>query len=173
MEGQEELEIEIKVRLESLEGWPEKLTKLGFQERHPLQPEHSTLWDREGQLLAQGSALRVRNYAGRTLLTWKGPRTPDPRLKIRPERETAVEDGEALAGILRGLGFSPWMDMEKQRALWEGRGLVVCLDQAPFGAFIELEGSRTHIETAFQELGLEPTAIEPRSYPALFREAEK
>lgn len=171
MEGQEELEIEIKVRLEGFSGWPERLSALGYRERYPLQPEHSTLWDREGQLLAQESALRIRRYGGRTLLTWKGPRTPDPRLKIRPERETGVEDAEAMAGILRGLGFSPWMAMEKQRAVWEGHGLVVCLDQTPFGTFIELEGSRSHIEAAFQRLGLDATAIEPRSYPALFREA--
>lgn len=167
-----ELETEVKVRLRNLEGWAARLTALGLRETAPLQPELSVLWDRNGELLAAGSALRTRRYAGEATLTWKGPRQPDARLKVRPERETRVEDPAAMEAILHALGFVPWMRMQKQRALWTGAELVACLDRTPFGDFLELEGERPVLEAAIQRLGLPEADFETRSYPALFREWE-
>jgi adenylate cyclase class 2 len=165
------LEIEIKLPIPSLEGFPARLEAAGFRLTHAEAPETSVLWDQGGRLCGLGSALRLRSYGETATLTWKGPREEDPRLKIRPEVETAVADGEAMEGILRALGFEPALTMVKRRALWGRGALEACLDEAPFGCFIELEGSREDIEQALLDLGLEGVPPETRSYATLFLEA--
>ena len=164
------LEIEIKLPLPSLQGLPLRLEAAGFTLRHPEAEETSVLWDRDGALRSAGSALRMRRYGETATLTWKGPRHPDPVLKIRPEVETLVADPEAMEGILEALGFEPALTMVKRRSVW-GRGtLEACLDEAPFGCFIELEGSREAIEQALDDLNLAGFPAETRSYATLFLE---
>lgn len=170
MEHRSPVETEVKLRLPSLEGFEARLRGLGFRVSVPAQPEASTLWDRGGELLAQGSALRLRRYGGKAWLTWKGPRVPDALLKIRPELETEVSDPEAMGAILGALGFEPMMRMVKTRALLTREDLVACLDETPFGCFLELEGEEAAIRAAMAALGLGPELAETRSYPALFRE---
>lgn len=164
------LETEVKVRVPSIEGLSERLEVLGFHLETPLQDEASTLWDRGAELFDQGCALRVRRYGASTSLTWKGAQQPNPRFKIRPELETAVADGATLEGILRALGYAPVMRMVKQRSVYRRGGLVACLDQTPFGCFLELEGTVGEIQAALERLGLAGAELETRSYPALFRE---
>lgn len=171
MKHRQSLETELKLRVPSVAALLPLLVALGFQEAQPESEEVSVLWDREGSLLAASSALRVRRYAGATLLTFKGPRIPDAQFKIRPEHETAVADIEALEAILRGLGFAPVLRMVKHRALWRREELEACLDRTPFGDFLELEGDPGAIKLAFQGLGLDASRVEPRSYPTLYREA--
>ena len=162
------LEIEIKIAIPSLECLRPRLAKAGFAQTTPQAEESSVLWDREQVLRGQGSALRLRRYGPAATLTWKGPRQADPRLKIRPEIETAVEDPEAMEGILQALGFRPAFSMVKSRSLWTRGDLEACLDEAPFGCFIELEGSREAIQQAMEDLDLEGFPVETRSYADLF-----
>jgi adenylate cyclase, class 2 len=162
------LEIEVKLRIPAVEELAPRLRAAGFALVHPEDLEVSVLWDRAGGLQALDSALRLRRYGDLALLTWKGPRVADPRLKIRPERETAVADPEAMEAILRALGFEPVLTMEKRRAVWARADLEACLDRTPYGCFLELEGGREAIAAAMAELGLGPELIEPRSYAALF-----
>ena len=162
------LEIEVKLRIPSPEELAPRLQAAGFGLVHPEAREVSVLWDRAGALLAADSALRLRRYGEQALLTWKGPKVADPRLKVRPERETAVADPEAMEAILRALGFIPVLTMEKRRAIWARGELEACLDRTPFGCFLELEGGREAIAAAMAELALGPDLIEPRSYAALF-----
>jgi adenylate cyclase class 2 len=163
------METELKLRIPATAPFRPLLESLGFTETTPAQAEASVLWDRNGELRASGSALRLRRYAGQTRLTWKGPKVPDPILKIRPEIETGVEDCGAVEGILRALGFEPVMVMEKVRALWSRPELVACLDETPFGCYLELEGEPQAIRVAMEGLGLSPDRAEPRSYPELYQ----
>lgn len=163
------LETELKLRIPATAPYRPLLAALGFRETVPAQAESSVLWDRRGELRAAGSALRLRRYAGQTRLTWKGPKVPDALLKIRPELETGVEDGHTLEGILRALGFEPVLAMEKVRAVWSREELVACLDETPFGCYLELEGDPQAIRSAMEGLGLAPDRAEPRSYPELYQ----
>lgn len=171
MKHRQSLETELKLRVPSVAALPPLLQALGFAEAQVETEEISVLWDRADALRAEGSALRIRRYAGRTLLTFKGPKVPDPQFKIRPEHETEVEDHEALEAILRALGFTPVLRMVKRRALWRREELEACLDRTPFGDFLELEGEPNAIKLALQGLGLDASRVEPRSYPTLYREA--
>ncbi|MBI1753168.1 MAG: class IV adenylate cyclase [Acidobacteria bacterium] len=163
------LETELKLRIPATGPYRPLLEALGFREAISAQTETSVLWDRDGQLRAAGSALRTRTYAGHAWLTWKGPKVPDPILKIRPERETEIADAAALEAILRALGFEPVMRMEKVRAVWAREELEACLDETPFGSYLELEGEPQAIRAAMEGLGLAPDRAEPRSYPELYR----
>lgn len=163
------LETEVKLRLPGLEEWAPRLEALGFRLETPFQEEVSTLWDRGAELFDQDCALRVRRYGPGATLTWKGPRREDPLLKVRPELETAVGDAEAVEGILRALGFVPVMRMAKHRAVYRRDGLAACLDRAPFGCYLELEGAAEAILAAREALGLGDAEVEVRSYPDLFR----
>lgn len=170
MKHRSPLETEMKLRIPALAPIRDLLLSMGFEENAPHQPEVSVLWDRNGELKASESALRVRRYNGCILLTWKGPKIPDPLLKIRPELETVVEDGEALEAILAVLGFNPVLRMEKFRSVWSRAELIACLDETPFGCYLELEGEANAIKAAAEHLSLGADRIEPRSYPTLFRD---
>ncbi|MGA2083764.1 MAG: class IV adenylate cyclase [Holophaga sp.] len=162
------MEIEVKLRIPSTSGMEPLLDQAGFAVVQAPAVETSRLWDRAGELLARGCALRVRQYAGRTVLTWKGPKVADPRFKIRPEVETDVADLAALEAILQALGFVPVLEMVKTRSIRARGDLEACLDETPFGAFLELEGPRDAIDAAMAQLGLDAAQIEPRSYAALY-----
>ena len=162
------LETELKLRIPATGPFRPLLEALGFHEVTPMQRAVSVLWDRQGELRAAGSALRTRSYAGQLRLTWKGPKVPDPILKIRPEQETGIEDRAALEAILRALGFEPVMRMEKRRAVWVREALEACLDETPFGCYLELEGDPQAIRAAMEGLGLAADRAEPRSYPELY-----
>jgi adenylate cyclase class 2 len=163
-------ETEVKLRIPSTASLAPQLLALGFTEETPPQLERSVLWDRDTELLSQGCALRVRNYAQRAWITWKGPKVQDALLKIRPELETALTDSATMEGILRALGYAPVMAMEKTRSVLRREGLVACLDDTPFGSYLELEGEPPAIRAAMESLGLGAELAELRSYPTLFRE---
>lgn len=164
------IETEVKLRIPSTRELAPRLAALGFQLEIPAQSERSVLWDRGTELLSQGCALRVRTYAGGAWITWKGPKVKDPLLKIRPEIETRIASAEAMTGILQSLGYTPVLTMEKTRALLRRMDLVACLDETPFGCYLELEGEPDAILKAMASLGLGPELAELRSYPTLFLE---
>jgi len=170
MEHRNPIETEVKLRVPDLTVLQPRLESLGFVLVVPSQTEWSQLWDRDTELWTQGSALRLRRFAGKAWLTWKGPKVPDALLKIRPELETEIADVEALTGILEALGFRPVLEMVKIRALMRRADLVACLDETPFGCFLELEGEAPAIHATMAALGIGPEAAELRSYPTLFRE---
>lgn len=170
MEHRNPIETEVKLRVPRLEGVQTRLEALGFVLTIHSQAETSELWDRDGELWTQGSALRLRLFAGKAWLTWKGPKIPDALLKIRPELETEFADPQALEGILQALGFRPVLRMVKTRAVMRRADLVACLDETPFGCFLELEGEAPAIHATMTALSLGPEAAERRSYPTLFRE---
>jgi adenylate cyclase class 2 len=163
------IETEVKLRIPSTEAIRPLLAALSFLPVEPMQDEVSTLWDRDRQLVAIGCALRLRRYGGKSLLTWKGPQQPDPELKIRPEIQTLIVDHEAMEGILRALGYAPMLQITKRRATFKRDGLEACLDETPFGSYLELEGDPQAIRLAMEHLSLNASHIEPRSYATLFQ----
>jgi adenylate cyclase class 2 len=162
------LETELKLCIPATLPYRPRLEALGFREIVPAQAEVSVLWDRQGELRAAGSALRTRAFNGQSRLTWKGPKVPDAMLKIRPELETTVGDLDSLEAILRALEFEPALRLEKVRAVWENGELEACLDETPFGCYLELEGEPQAIQAAMAGLGLTADQAESRSYPELY-----
>jgi len=162
------LEVEVKLRIPATAALAPKLLAAGFRLVHPAAREANWLWDKDGELLAQDCALRLRQYGDQAILTWKGAKVADPLLKIRPELETGVADPAAMEAILQALGFKPVLEMVKTRSIWVRDQLEACLDDTPYGSFLELEGAREAIAEAMAQLGLDSGQIEPRSYATLY-----
>ena len=112
-----------------------------------------------------------------TKLTYKGPLL-DEESKTRTEYETGVDDAEAVAGVLSGLGFEPAATVEKRREFWSHDEFTVTLDDvADLGEFVEIERAvddeaaieetRDEAIAALDRLGLDGSAQIRTSYLGL------
>lgn len=118
-----------------------------------------------------------------TKLTYKGPLL-DEGSKTRVEHETAVDDGEAMAGVLSGLGFEPAAVVEKRREFWSFEGFTVTLDTVDgAGEFVEIErevadedaieATRDEALDALDRLGLDGDSQVRTSYLGLLLADDK
>ena len=126
-----------------------------------------------------GEAFRLRRVGQANFLTYKGPRR-DPAVKIRPELEIALRDGDDAANemlqLLHYLGYRPVAVVRKRRRIAhikrKGYDLDICLDEIDeLGRFAEveilapeegLEVARAVLLETAAELGL--SRVEQRSY---------
>ncbi len=127
------VETEIKFRVDDLDGLTHRLKAAGFTLQTPRSFETNVLYDTpDRRLRSRTEILRIRNYAGRCLLTHK--RLPDPGVpgersfspgwnsrpgedthKHRVETETEISDGHALAQVFHSIGLDPAFRYEKWR----------------------------------------------------------
>ena len=168
------VETEVKFRVADADNFSRRLGESGFRCETPRAFESNTLFDTpDRKMRARTEILRIRNYAGRTVLTHKrlpeqGP--GEDRHKHRIETETEVTDGAALAEVFRALGLVPAFRYEKWRSEWsDGNGHCV-LDETPIGTFAELEGTPEWIDHAAAQLGVDPTDYITASYGRLFEQ---
>ncbi|RPI23000.1 MAG: CYTH domain-containing protein [Acidobacteria bacterium] len=137
--------------------------------------EENQLFDyADGRLARSGCALRIRSYAGQSLLTFKGPVQSDPLLKKREEIETLLEGGEALKSILGRLGLVVSFDYRKTREIMRyqkgSEVFQICFDQTPVGCFVEIEGSGEGIKQLAADFGW--THFITKSYIDLYQERQ-
>jgi len=134
--------------------------------------ETDTFFDtREGKFRRADSAVRLRTVRCvrrgatqadvRPVLTYKGPRRRNTKLKTRQELQTRVDDADALAAVLRSCGLKPVRTIQKRRAVYRLGGCVVTLDTLPLiGCFVEVEGPDTErIVSLAGRLGLQDEHI--------------
>jgi adenylate cyclase class 2 len=166
------IETEIKFRVDDLAGLTQLLQAAGFNVQTPRAFESNVLYDTPDRAMrARTEILRIREYAGRCILTHK--RLPDvgpgeDRHKHRVETETEVADGGALAQVFLSLGLVAAFRYEKWRTEWsDGEGHCV-VDETPIGEFAELEGSAGWIDRAAARLGIDPAHYITLSYGRLF-----
>jgi adenylate cyclase class 2 len=180
------METEIKFAVADLADLAERLLAAGFQVQTPRAFESNTLYDTpDRQLRARTEIVRIRSYAGRTVLTHKRVPETGPgagqsdgqqaganqdRHKHRIETETEVSDGEALAQVFRSLGLLPAFRYEKWRTEWtDGQGHCV-VDETPIGNYAELEGHAEWIDRIAARLGVAPEQYSTLSYGRLFEQ---
>ena len=168
------VETEIKFRVDDLPGLSSRLVLARFTLQTPRSFEANVLYDTPTrQMRARTEILRIRNYAGRCILTHK--RLPDvgpgeDAHKHRIETETEVSDGSVLAQIFHSIGLTPAFRYEKWRTEWsDGEGHCV-VDETPIGDFAELEGSAEWIDRAAAALGIDPASYITLSYGRLFEQ---
>ena len=168
------VETEIKFRTADPEAFTRKLAAAGFHLETPRSFESNVLYDTpDRRMRTRTEILRLREYAGRCLLTHK--RLPDAgpgedRHKHRIETETLVSDGKALAQVFASLGLTPAFRYEKWRSEWkDGEGHCV-VDETPIGNFDELEGPPEWIDRTAERLGIDPGQFITLSYGRLFEQ---
>jgi adenylate cyclase class 2 len=85
-------------------------------------------------------ALRLRYAEGGAVLTYKGPKMKEYRLKAREELNTSIGSGSGTELILERLGFTRVAEVEKWREYYTYKGTLVSLDEVSgLGNFIEIE----------------------------------
>lgn len=166
------LEVEIKLSASSPADAAERLRRAGFVAVHERAFEANSVFDTPAlDLVRSGRLLRLRQFRGEALLTWKGPAEPGPH-KTRREIETRVADGCAMQALLEALGYCIVFRYEKYRTEF-GRPRDAghaFLDETPIGCYIELEGPPEWIDAAAAQLGYRPEDYITLSYGALYRE---
>jgi adenylate cyclase, class 2 len=173
------LEIEQKFAEANFADLERRLAALGVTEYVVRQEEDHYHNAPDRDFKTTGEAFRLRRVGQANFLTYKGPRR-DPAVKIRPELEIALRDGDDAANemlqLLRYLGYRPVAVVRKRRRIAhlkrKGYDLDICLDEIDeLGRFAEveilapeegLEAARAVLLETAAELGL--SRVEQRSY---------
>jgi adenylate cyclase class 2 len=148
------IETEVKIRIQDPKAALAKLLALGAALSRDRVLEENTLYDfPDGSLRAGRRALRLRKLGKRSTLTFKGSPRKSRSFKVREEFETGVSDAGQLRKVLQALGLQPTFSYRKHRTLLRKGNLLICLDETPVGAFLELEGKRHEIVRFARSLG--------------------
>jgi adenylate cyclase class 2 len=133
--------------------------------------ENVVLDDPAGSLRNREVLLRIRRDAA-CKVTLKTPvEAPGhPGLKARREIETEVADAAALEALFAVLGYQPYLRYEKVRETWQAGSTLVCLDELPFGRYLEIEGPAESIPVLAARLGLSMEQAMAQTYHELHQE---
>ena len=146
------VEKEIKLKVENFDNVISKLKKLNAKFLGKTFQRTIRFEKGEGELEKKGLFLRVRK-GFKNELTMKIKKNNDNVFE-REEIEIEVEDTEKVRRIINNLGFDKEKIMEKNRSKWQLGEVDICLDELPFGNFIEIEGEEKKIFETVEKLGL-------------------
>jgi len=163
------VETEIKLPVRDLESSRAAIER-EYPVRHARTHEANVLFDsRTRRLRRKGCLVRVRQFGGDGVLTFKG-RGAAGRHKQREEIELRISSSEAMSEILEKLGLAPVFRYEKFRTEYakpneEG---VITFDETPIGNFLELEGPSEWIDRVAAQLGYAESDYITASYAGLY-----
>ena len=162
-------EIEIKLYLTDLPAFRQRLEDLGAALIEPRLHEINLRYDTpNGDLTRTAQVLRLRQDNA-AHLTYKGKGEASGGVYVRREIEFTVGDFEAARAFLEALGYTVSLMYEKYRTTYDLDGVMVTLDEMPFGNFSELEGPDAEsIHGVANKLGVNWNARIAESYTSLF-----
>jgi len=165
------LEIELKVRVDSLGPVKEKLIARKARACGRVH-EHDVYYNAPHRDFEKtDEALRVRytdRHGSPAVVTYKGPKMPRLELKAREELNTEIESGEVFEQVLKRLGFVRVSEVDKVRENYRMGEITVSLDTVDrLGTFVEIElageidkkDAMEQIKGIAQELGVEGEPI--------------
>lgn len=122
-------------------------------------------------LHTEGRVLRLRRDT-QARLTYKSASDSAQGVLSREEIEFVVEDFEKAKRFLEALGYQKLVYYEKYRTTYELDGMLIMLDELPYGNFVEIEGETIEsIQSAADKLNLDWGTAIATSYTALFERA--
>jgi adenylate cyclase class 2 len=161
-------ENEIKLAFPSPETAVRRLLTAGAHEVHARAFEDNVLFDlADRPLTKSGRLLRLRDFDGASLLTFKALVAGEHRHKVKIEHETAIADPKALRSILLGLGFEVVYRYQKYRATYRLEAVLAAVDETPLGTFVELEGAPDDVDRAAAAIGARPSDFIRETYREL------
>jgi adenylate cyclase, class 2 len=162
------LEIELKVRIPSLDPVREQLTGKNARFCGRVH-EHDIYYNAPHRDFAvTDEAVRVRYTDDHAVVTYKGPKIKKFGLKAREELNFAVESGEAFETMLIRLGFTRTTEVNKWRETYKLDTATISLDTVDnLGTFAEIEviaeneaeNPTTLIEKIAREIGADGEPI--------------
>ncbi|MDD5326344.1 MAG: class IV adenylate cyclase [Phycisphaerae bacterium] len=169
------IEIEAKIKVDSLKEIAEKLDSLGAEFRQE-QLQRDTYFDDTNATLKKGDrCLRLRRrLAGeseRFFLIYKGAKEKN-QFKKRQEIEIEIKNGDSVEKLLLQIGYNKAIVFEKKRRTWQFGGCEVALDELPLlGTFVEIEGpDEQKIADVQRRLDMSDLPIVSESYASLMEE---
>jgi adenylate cyclase class 2 len=172
------LEVEMKARVENTEEIRERLLLRHARPSGRVHERDIYFNAPDRDFAVTDEALRLRYTEEGCVLTYKGPKIRDYRVKAREELNTGVESGKVVETMLIRLGFTRVAEVEKWREYFDYRGASVSLDEVKdLGTFIEIEAPpgntndkpEKFVREIAEELGIEGEPI-LASYLELLRE---
>lgn len=162
-------EIEVKFHISDLVAFESRLQAAGARLKHARTHEVNLRFDTpSGTLGRQYRVLRLR-HDNATSLTYKGPGQDQEGARARQEIEFTVSDFQSARAFLEALDFQVTLMYEKFRATYELQGVLVTLDEMPYGSFVEIEGpDPASIRAVSQRLELDWERRVLESYTFLF-----
>ncbi|MFP4393396.1 MAG: class IV adenylate cyclase [Desulfohalobiaceae bacterium] len=166
------LEVELKFQVQDFRGIRYKLRKAEASYLDRYFEQNLVLDTSSRELRQKDMLLRLRKARRSVLCLKRRPKSWESGqhggCKVYREFETELQDPEQMQAILENLGYAPAFRYEKVREKWSLHGCLVCLDQLPFGQFVELEGE--DILDCAHMLGLDPEAGSAKNYHQLHQE---
>ncbi len=155
----ETLEIEVKFYIPDVPSMRSSLIELGAKSRG-RSFETNMRYDTPGRDLFQRKVLLRLRQDTKTTLTLKTPPESRPDLhedqfKIFRELEVEISDLSQMEMILKELGFNKTQVYKKWRESFLMEETVFCVDELPYGSFLEIEGREGDILSLSETLGLE------------------
>jgi adenylate cyclase, class 2 len=163
------LEIEVKIRVQSLEPLRRKIMRLPAELETGRVFERNVVFDTARKKLRKsGILLRLRQQGARAVLTVKTPGPADSVYKVREETEVEIGDFAHMEKIIRAIGFREFFIYEKYREVFDAQGARIMVDETPIGNFIEIEGDPQRIDAIAAGLGFSRADYNSDSYYQLF-----
>ncbi len=168
-QGPEAVERELKFAAVDHDALRDRLEALEAEKQGASALEENWIFDKDGELAAAGTLLRLRVDRRGARVTYKGPVSFDGSVKVRLEHETGVTDVEAFRRLLGALGYLPLRRRyQKYREEWRLGSITIALDHTPIGDFAEVEGEGC--ETVARRLNLDLERLERRNYLRLYED---
>src|SRR5512137_367584 len=134
------LEVELKVRIPSLDPVREQLGRKGARSEGKVH-EHDIYYNAPHRDFGQtDEAVRVRYTGDHAVVTYKGPKIKKFGLKAREELNFAVENGRVFETMLDRLGFRKTLEVDKMRETYRVGAATISLDTVEgLGTYAEIE----------------------------------
>lgn len=149
-----QLETEIKFYLPDPKPMREGILNLGAQTRGRMFECNFRYEDENQTLMKRRSLLRLRRDQ-KVSLTFKSPPSAEnTEFKVLSELEVEIGNFETMHHILAALGFHREQIYEKWRETLVLDQVHFCLDEMPYGHFLEIEGRPQDIRHVADQLNL-------------------
>lgn len=149
-------EIEIKLPVRDAHDMHRRLVRAGFHRSSRYFEDNLVFDTPDRRLRRKGQLLRLREYQGRTILTFKSRAARSRRYKVRAEEEVLVSGRQTMQKILEALGYRVVFRYQKLRTTFRSSrepALHLYSDDTPIGAFLEVEGPPKAIDRVARRLG--------------------
>lgn len=169
MNTEKRLEVEVKVQVQAVDPWRQKIRLLPAVLETGRSHERNIVFDTgPGDLRRQGILLRLRQQGEQAILTMKLSVQNKSIYKVREETEVQVSEFAGMEKILLAAGFQAVFIYEKFREVFMAFETRIMVDETPIGNFLEIEGDPKRIDAVTASLGFSPADYITDSYYRLF-----
>ncbi len=145
-----EIETKINLKPEEIEELKENILKLGAVHIKKEKEVDDYFDFDDNRINEMRNAIRLRNNK---VLCLKEKENIHSEIKEVNEFETEINNDEVIRKIFSKIGLKVMKKKEKIRDKYKLRNCELCIDELPFGFFLEIEGPRAEIITIAKKLG--------------------